>query len=401
MGFKYADIPENPSESDIKKEIERLKQLKTDFKNKNEALKIILNSIYGVAGFTNFICYNRDVAESVTLQSQDLIQYTIKIYNEYFREIWHTDRELHQKMGIMKAPRVKYDVINYADTDSVFAVLKGVYESTDFKGDFIDFVIKLTEGGLKDWVDKKLVEYIDKYNGFQTKKNGNKSLNLDMEQVCKSVLWVAKKKYIKDPIYFDGMRYEPLSKIQVKGLELNQSSTPKFIRDKLKDIVEFILSSGANINRKELLRKLHGIKGEFHTVPLEFISKIERVTNYEKWIINDSTKLEFLEGAKPHVKGAGYYNHLLKHSEFKNKYEFIKSGTKVHWYYCTSGAIESFAFLTGNLPEEIRPPLNLNKQYEKVFLGPLNNILKAIDIPAMTHALTLYPAFTPEAIKPE
>ena len=400
MSFKYAQVPENSTKADIEREIERLKQLKTAFKNKNEALKIILNSIYGVAGYTNFICYNRDVAESVTLQSQDLLQFTIKIYNDYFKNVWYKDKELHKKMGITKVSEIKFDVINYADTDSVFVILGQVHKSTDFDGDFTSFVLSLIKNGLQDWVNIKFVEYVEKYHGYQKKINGDKALNLDMEQICKSVLWVAKKKYIKDPIYFDDMRHNSLKEIQVKGLELNQSSTPKFVRDKLKLIIEFIMGSGANVNNNELLLKLRAIKNEFDTVPLEYICKIERISNYEKWILNDSTKLEFLEGAKPHAKGAGYHNYLLKHSDYMNKYELIKSGTKVHWYYCTSGMTESFAFLTGNVPKEIKPPHNANKQYEKVLLGPLNNILKAINIPALNASLILYPsAFDPSQIK--
>lgn len=402
MEFQYAQIGENPTKEEITRELERLKRLKTDFKNKNEALKIILNSIYGVAGFQHFICYSRDVAESITLQSQDLIQYTIKIYNDFFKEEWHTRTDMHEKMGITKIKQIKVDVIQYADTDSVFAVLGQVMNTTDYGKDITSFVLDLNEHGLQEWIDQKLVDYIDKYHGYQHKMNGAKALVLEMEQICKSILWVAKKKYIKDPIYEDGRRSESLSKVQVKGLALNQSATPKFVRGKLKELVEFIMGSGSNINNNELLSRLRAIKSEFDTVPLEYICKIERISNYEKWILNDTTKLEFMDGAKPHVKGAGYHNFLLKHSEYKNKYQMIRTGTKVHWYYCTSGATGSFSFLTGSVPEEIKPPVNLKMQYEKVLLGPLNNILKAINIPSLNASLILYPAaFDVNNIKPK
>lgn len=402
MGFQYAQISDNPTKMEIIHELERLKRLKVDFKNKNEALKIILNSIYGVAGFQHFICYSRDVAESITLQSQDLIQFTIKIYNDFFKEEWYDRTDMHEKMGITKLKKVKMDVIQYADTDSVFAVLGQVMDVTDYKKDFTSFVLDLNEYGLQEWIDNKLVEYVDKYHGYQFKINGDKALKLDMEQICKSVLWISKKHYIKNPVYFDGRRYDSLSEIQIKGWAANQSSVPKFVRGKLKDIAYFIMDSGANVNTNDLLSRLRAIKDEFNTVPLEYICKIERISSYEKWVLNDTTKLEFLEGAKPHVKGAGYHNHLLKHSKYKNKYQMVRTGIKVHWYYCTSGATESFSFLTGNIPEEIKPPVNIRKQYETVLLGPLNRIFVAMGIPALNASLILYPsAFDPNNIKPK
>lgn len=399
MKFQYAEIPDNPTKSDIKKAIEELKQLKIDFKNKNEALKIILNSIYGVAGFINFICYNRDVAESITLQSQDLIQFTIKIFNDYFKDMWYDDTELHDKMGITKIQKIKFDVINYADTDSVFALLGKIQETTDFKGDITDFILSLNENRLHGYIKKKMVEYVDKFNGFQQKINKDAALKLDMEQICKSILWISKKHYIKNPVYFDNMRYESLSKIQIKGWAANQSSVPKFVRGKLKEIAEFIIGCGAKIDRTELLNRLRAVKTEFTTAPLQYICKIERVSDYEKWILNDTTNLEYMDGAKPHVKGAGCHNYLLKRSDFKDKYEMIRSGAKVHWYYSKSGMTEAFGFLTGNLPEEIAPPPNVNKQFEKVFLAPINSIFKAINMAQLNASLIIYPTFDRGAIK--
>jgi DNA polymerase elongation subunit (family B) len=416
MEFEYARLSENPTREQIENEIERLKGLIVDYKNKNSALKIILNSIYGVAGYKNFICYDRDVAESITLQSQDLIKYTIRIYNEFFKDEWHKLHDLHTILGITKVPEIKHDVINYADTDSVFAVLRGVIDSTDFieNGTLdlseytgrktipeindqdarrVDFVLTINKVALKKYIDKRLFDYIDKYHGFQTKTSGDQSLNLDMEQICKSVLWVKKKKYIKDPTWEEGKFMMSMSSMQVKGLELNQSSIPQFVRGKLKDVVEYLMETGGKIDTNTLLTMLRAVKAEFTTVPTQNICRVERISNYEKWIINDVTNLEFVAGVKPHVKGAAYHNYLLKNSEYMNRYGLIKSGTKAHWYYSKGGLTESFAFLTGEMPQEIAPQINMDLQYEKIFLGPLNNIFKAIGIPNLNAGLNLFQSF--------
>jgi DNA polymerase elongation subunit (family B) len=67
---------------------------------KQGAIKILINSIYGAFGNKWFYFYNPDIAQSITLQGQDLIKFSIKAINFYFKERWHLDTELHQILGV-------------------------------------------------------------------------------------------------------------------------------------------------------------------------------------------------------------------------------------------------------------------------------------------------------------
>lgn len=396
MAFKYTDISDNPTKDEIKLAIKKLERLKTEQENKNSALKIILNSIYGVAGFKSFICYNKDVAQSVTKQSEDLIKYTIKIFNHFFRDVWHERHDIHKQMGITVAPQVDHDVVNYADTDSIFAVLNRVYKSTDYKGDYTQFLLDLNQFGLKAWLAQKMDEYVISFNGLREKKDGKPALNLTFEENCHRVLWTAKKKYIKDTAFKDGKRFKPLEKITVKGLEMNQSSTPKFVRGKLKEFINYILTTDGKIDINDLIQKLKAVKTEFQNIDPENICRTERISNYEKFIINDKTKIEIGDNAKPHTKGAAYYNYLLNQQKenIKNKYEPIKTSNKVQWYYTKTGLLESFAFLPGQIPYEFAPPINKDIQFETVYLGPVNTILKPLGIKNLNSSLMVFPSFT-------
>ena len=51
------------------------------------AVKIIINQIYGAFGNSYFYFRNYDIAESITLQGQDLIKFSIKICNHYLKNI--------------------------------------------------------------------------------------------------------------------------------------------------------------------------------------------------------------------------------------------------------------------------------------------------------------------------
>ena len=96
----------------------------SDFYNTEQGIKLTLNSIYGATGNQYFALFNPDVAESVTLQGQDIWKFAEKIINRYFNDMWHLDTELHEKMGVRNVRKLNLDFIIYGDTDSVFSSSK-------------------------------------------------------------------------------------------------------------------------------------------------------------------------------------------------------------------------------------------------------------------------------------
>lgn len=87
---------------------------------KQNALKVLLNSYYGASGANFFYFYNPDVAQSITIQGQDLIKFSIQAINHYFNEKWHLDTELHELLGISgyKIEKINDVAAIYTDTDS-------------------------------------------------------------------------------------------------------------------------------------------------------------------------------------------------------------------------------------------------------------------------------------------
>lgn len=100
-------------------QIEETKYQASLFMNKEQAIKLVLNSIYGAFGNPYFYFFNVDIAETITLQGKDAILYTEKLLNKYFIEFWHKDLEVHNKLGITVTDRIKNPVGIYIDTDSV------------------------------------------------------------------------------------------------------------------------------------------------------------------------------------------------------------------------------------------------------------------------------------------
>jgi hypothetical protein len=121
MEFKLTKIdPYNSSLEDLEKEIERLKNLTEEYNGYQNAIKIFINSIYGACASPHFSGYNIYVAEAVTLQGQDVAKYASRTIDDYFMNMWHTDKKLHEKLGITYANKINEKTVTiYMDTDSV------------------------------------------------------------------------------------------------------------------------------------------------------------------------------------------------------------------------------------------------------------------------------------------
>jgi hypothetical protein len=114
-------------------------------------------------------------------------------------------------------------------------------------------------------------------------------------------------------------------------------------------------------------------------------------SKYEEKVLNDKDKLEFVTGAHFAVKASAYHNHLLhKNKSLLTKYDFIKSGDKIKYYYCKAGSTnEIFAYVRGQYPIEIAPEIDLDTQFEKCILSPINSIIEPLGMPLITKRLSV------------
>lgn len=112
--------PYNCSLDELKTEIDKMKSIKEEYYNVEQAIKIYINSCYGACASPYFECFNVNVAEATTLQGQDLIRYTQLIMDKYLLEIWPTDYKVHDLMGLTTVkPLTCSTTIVYGDTDSL------------------------------------------------------------------------------------------------------------------------------------------------------------------------------------------------------------------------------------------------------------------------------------------
>lgn len=352
-------------------ELLKVKEEASKYYNYEQAVKLMLNSIYGAFGNPYFYFFNVDIAETITLQGKDAILYTETLINKYFKDFWHKDIDAHQKLGIQVTGKIEKPVGIYIDTDSIYMKFEEVIKKSTWEGSDKDFILKLYEARLAEYIEKILQRYADD-------NNAENFLSFELESIAKNAIWLAKKKYMQNIVWKDpDIHYEDLSKISAKGFEIIQSSTPIFAREKLKDLLTYIFSV-EQLDMKEFANLLKDIKRQFRLANTDQISFSKKVNNYQKYIVNDYDSFEIASKCPIGVRSAGYHNYLLNNSGLKGKYQPLGNGEKLKMYFSMDKSCDVFAYAPGDYPYEFAPDVDYDRQFEKTILDPINRVITAM-----------------------
>ena len=373
--FELSKIdPHNCSIEELKAEIKRLEDIKEEYNGKQHSIKIFINSVYGATASIYFTGYNVFVAEAITLQGQDLIHFANDILDDYFLNKWHNDTETHKALGIANVNQVttpRNTIVVYNDTDSTYMTFKPILDSCDYQGDPKEFILKLKEVKLDNYFQEKFDEYAKKFNTKNIQ-------NFELEKIAYSGLMMAKKKYILDTAWADpGIHFDKLQKLSFTGVEIVQSSTPKFVRKVLKELVNYLFDHGKELDYSDAVKKLKEYKSQFVMQEPDDISKGVSIGDYEKYVLNDRKEIVLGDKCPINVRSASVYNHMLFNSKWKNKYNLIKTGDKIKFYYARS-EFEVFGFQPGNYPYEFAPEIDYDRQFEKVIIEPFNRFIEVL-----------------------
>lgn len=356
---------------DIDKEIIRLTSIKEQYFNLEQSIKIFINSVYGALGSPWYECYNVALAEATTLQGQDMIKFANSVLDDYFINRWHEDTHLHKMMGLTYVNRVNVKtIVVYNDTDSTYITLDPILKSCDWGGTPVEFVLKLKDLRLSDYVKSKFDEYGKKYNTTNIQ-------DLELEKISHSALMVAKKKYILDLAWKEpGVFFKPQEKVKPVGVEIVQGSTPPFCRKALKSMINMIFARQKSIKYAEVVQRLKSIKSEFILQDPNDISKTQAIGDYEKYVLEDRSEIRLAPKTPMNVRSAAVYNNVILNSPLKTKYNIIRTGDKLKFYYSNSDQ-GVFGFLPGNYPYELAPTIDYDKQFASVLVEPFNRFMVA------------------------
>lgn len=357
---------------------------------KQNAIKILINSFYGAFGNRWFYFHNNDIAQSITLQGQDLIKFSIKAVNHYFQQKWHLDTELHEKLGIsgMKINPIEKEAAIYTDTDSVYLCFDFAVQSVEGLNltdtEALEFCLSINRHRLKGYFEQAFEKYATHFN------TDNRQ-NFELENLSRSGIWLAKKKYILKVSYKDNKHEKLLDKesLIIKGLEAIQAAYPIWARNHLQSLYSYLLDTGYRLDlEQDLIPRLMELRDECSALPVEEISFNFAVRVYEDYV-KSLMPLVLKTGMPIYGRAAAYHNHLVKKTA-SQKYGLIRSGSKIKFYYAAPNEhdFDIFAYAPGAYPEEFAVPLDREQQFFRLIVEPINKILVAMGYPELTPSLT-------------
>ena len=230
-------------------------------KIRKEAVKRVINAVYGVLAYAGFRLYKPEIAAKITEIGREGIEYLISLGIEY-----------------------DYKVI-YADTDSVFI-------KTDFD----------KAAGLCEKLNNKVNTY------FHDKYNVDMQLTLEFEKYLKTLfLSGVKKRYAMRVAYADG----ECDYLDTRGFENVRTDQSIFTRNLLGELFKLILYDK---DKKEIQKFVLDKLKEF---PKRSLSEIGISRGISK-------PFSEYKANTPHVRGSIYSNaHLNTHFSHGDKVQFI------------------------------------------------------------------------------
>ena len=319
--------------------------------NKQLAIKILLNSLYGALGNKHFHYFDIRLAEGVTLSGQLAIQWAEKAMNAAMNKLLQTED----------------DYVVAIDTDSLYV-------------NFGPLVKKLSPANPVFFLDKICKEHFEPvlqkaYEKLFQNMNAHKNrMVMAREGISDSGIWTAKKRYILNVHNNEGVQYkEP--KLKIMGIEAIKSSTPEVVRNKFKKAFNLIISG----TEAETQKFIQDFRNEFKTLAPEQVAFPRRVSNITDWY---DRKTIYKKSCPIHVRGSLLFNKYVKSNNLQNKYELITNGNRIKFCYLKlpNPIKENVISFQEALPKELKLHnyVDYDLQFEKTFIEPLNLILHSI-----------------------
>lgn len=321
--------------------------------NKQMAVKILMNSLYGALSNEYFRYYDMRIAESITISGQLTIRWAEKKINEFMNKILKTEDE---------------DYIIAIDTDSLYIRMGKLIDQINPK-DPVNFLDKVATEKIEPLLAKGYDELFEYLNAYEQK------MFMAREVIADKGIWTGKKHYALNVYNNEGVQYtEP--KLKIMGIEVVRSSTPMPCREMLKDTIKVIMTSDETTTQ----RYIQQCKDKFNSLRAEDIAFPRGVSDMDKW--KDSSSL-YKKGCPIHVRGSLLYNHFIDKYELNKKYEKIFSGEKIKFCYLKlpNYIQENVIAFNSVLPDEfrVREFVDYDTQFDKAYLEPLKAILDAIN----------------------
>ncbi len=200
------------------------------FHNKQWALKILANSLYGVLLNDFFRFYSKDLGLSITTCGQEASKYCGIHLNQYMET-----GKLDVDLDFLKKTDDVQKYLAYMDTDSLFIRIGDYIRDNSDKPITVDEIFK-TVAELNPILNKTILDDFIKKHNIPVEYS---FLELKQEIIADRAYFLnVKKKYAMHIINNEGHECD---KLDIKGIEVKRSDYPKYTKEVVQKILDIIL----------------------------------------------------------------------------------------------------------------------------------------------------------------
>lgn len=361
-----ADKCEDPVEK------EKLLTRVENLNNLQQALKIVLNSIYGSLGTTGCpFLHPIGLAQSVTRAGRFCNFNGVNFYKQWLKENYDIGPD--------------YVPICGGDTDSFFMNIEAVTK---------DFIKRYGyDENLNNWTDEQKLQLFDHMQKFTdeylvphvqelvTKSfhtSNAKVMKYGLEYMTSGGIFESPKHYIVHKIVEENRKI--VDKFKYTGIELKKAVVPPEIKKFMKDMY-FTAVIEPKFGEDDLKKKIDDVYQEVLKMSPNALGKWQ---GYGK----EGEMEGFLQkkkGCTGIATCANYYNQIIKHLHLDKKYALINVGEKIQTIYVkptNKFGIEQIGFPPRQWPEEFNDIFEIDypKMIDKLIISPLKRFMDAMNI---------------------
>lgn len=343
---KYKSI-KNKTEEDLKKI--------SYYNNVQAAIKVLLNSMYGVTSNKHSSMMDLDHASSITATGQ----YVVKAGAEIL------DKFVQGKYGLTTS------ITKYSDTDSEYVSIQPILDKLQIPlvlsdkqlnpkvHEIVDELDKIVNTEILDWARQELFSTDPRYV-------------FKREVISDVGIFLQKKRYVLHVLDEEGVAVD---KFKYTGIELARSTTPKKVKKFIEKIIKTALLTE---DVKQTNKAYQEGYNEFQKLDPNDVAARTSINNLEKYA-EGASLYKFNQATPSHVKGAIAYNILIKDLKINDKFEEIQAGQKVKKLYCAKNkyGLDAITYVS-ELPKEFGLKPDWDRMFNKLVTQPTERLYEAI-----------------------